>query len=119
MYMYIVHVILNEPYTFNFTDSYSLKHMQTRTMNYSIAVIYSNDMLDLRNSRHNYMFREINETEYQSLNCKKNNMIDEFIKNPGDFNFCSITNVYSLPLLEGYKYYPVLKLWVRRNHNLS
>ena len=113
-YMYIVHVILNEPYTFNFTDSYSLKHMQSRTMKYSIAVIYANEMLELRDSRHNYMFKEISEKEYQSLNCKKHIMIDEFIKNPGEFNFCSITNAYSLPLLPGYKYNTEIKVWLLR-----
>ena len=113
MYMYIVHVILNEPYTFNFTDSYSLKHMKSRTMKYSIAVIYTNELLELRDSRHNYMFKEISENDYRCLQCNKHDMIAEFNKNPCEFNFCSITNVYSLPLLSGYKYNPDLKLWLR------
>jgi hypothetical protein len=112
--MFIVHVILNEPYTFNFTDSYSLKFSRQRTMKYSIAVIYTNEMLDLRDSRFNYMFKEIQENDYNELQCKKNDMISEFIKTPGEFNFCSITNVYSLPLLSGYKYNPELKVWVLR-----
>ncbi len=114
MYMYIVHVILNEPYTFNFTDSYSLKFSGQRTMKYSIAAIYTNEMLDLRDSRFNYMFKEIQESDYRALQCKKHDMISEFNKNPGEFNFCSITNIYSLPLLTGYKYNPELKLWMLR-----
>ena len=104
MYMYIVHVILNEPYTFNFTDSYSLKFSGQRTMKYSIAAIYTNEMLDLCDSRFNYMFKEIQESDYRALQCKK----------PDEFNFCSITNIYSLPLLTGYKYNPELKLWMLR-----
>ena len=108
--MYIVHVILNEPFTFNFTDSYRLKE---RTMKYSTAVIYTNDFLDLRDSRYNYMMKEMSETDYNSLKCKKTDIISEFNKNPSDFNFCSVTNVYSLPLLSGYRYNPELKLYVK------
>ena len=56
--MYIVHVILNEPYTFNFTDKYSLKYMKSRSMKYIIAIIYTDELLILRDSRYNYLFKE-------------------------------------------------------------
>ena len=113
MYMYIVHVILNEPYTFHFTDYYSLKHMRHRTMKYSTAVIYTNEFLELRASRFNYMFKEIRETDYIALKCKKIDMIEQFNKNPDDFTFCSITNIYHLPLIPGYKYVPELKVYIK------
>jgi len=110
-YMHIVHVILNEPYTFNFTDLYSQKYMKNRTVNYIIAVIYTNELLILKDSRYNYLFKEMNENDYRKLQCKKIDLIDEFTNRPNEFTFRSITNVYSLPLDSGYKYSPELKVW--------
>jgi len=111
MYMYIVHVILNEAYTFNFTDKYSLKYMNSRSMKYNIAIIYTEELLILRNSRYNYLFKEINENDYHCLKCDKTDMITEFNKNPNKFTFRSITNLYSLPVLPGYIYDPLLKIY--------
>jgi hypothetical protein len=111
--MYIVHVILNEPYTFNFTDKYSLKYMKSRSMKYNIAIMYTDELLILRDSRYNYLFKEINENDYHCLKCNKTDMIKEFNKNSNNFTFHSITNVYSLPVLPGYVYDPLLKIHKR------
>jgi len=113
MYMYTVHVILNEPYTFNFTDKYSLKYMKSRSVKYIIAIIYTDELLILRDSRYNYLFKEINENDYRCLKYNKTDMISEFNKNPNKFTFCSITNVYSLPVLPGYVYDPLSKIHKR------
>jgi len=113
--MYIVHVILNEPYTFHFTDSYSLKYMKTRTMKYSIAIVYTDELLELKDSRYNYLFKEIGETAYNSLPYKKTDIINEFTKNPENFTFNSITNPYSLPMSPHYVYCPDIKTYVYRN----
>ena len=117
-YMYIVHVILANPYTFHFTDAYSLKYMKQRTMKYYIAILYTDEILELKDSRFNYLFKEIGEYAYYTLRCKKIDMITEFIKKPENFTCISITNPYSLPMLPNYKYSPELKAHIasHRSH---
>ena len=116
-YMYIVHVILQEPYTFHFTDAYSVKYMKQRTMKYMIAIIYTDEILEMKDSRINYLFKEIGEQEYNALPYKKTDMIGEFVKNPGNFTFISVSKPYSLPILPNYKYCPEIKAHLYRNSN--
>ena len=114
-YMYIVHIVLNEPHTFWFTDSYSLKYMKSRKMNYSIAILYVDETLELKDSRFNPMYKEIGDTEYQSLRCNKIDMRHAFTLKPDNFTCISISNPYSLPILPNYKYCPELKAHIYRN----
>ena len=114
-YMYIVHVILIEPYTFHFTDSYSLKYMKSRTLNYVIAILYVDETLELRDSQFNPMYKEIGEMEYNLMQCNKIDMRHAFMLNPDTFTCISISNPYSLPILPNYKYCPELKAHIYRN----
>jgi len=114
-YMYIVHVILNEPYTFHFTDTYSLKYMNQRTVYYSIAILYVDELLELNDSKYNPMYKEIGEIEYHALRCNKIDMRNAFMLNPSNFTCISISNPYSLPILPNYKYCPELKAHIYRN----
>jgi len=113
--MYVVHVILEEPYTFHFTDAYSVKYMKQRTMTYMFAIIYTDEILELKDSRIHYLYKEIGEQEYKALLYKKIDMIEQFIKNPGNFTFMSVSKPYSLPILPNYEYCPKTKAHVYRN----
>ena len=114
-YMYIVHVVLKEPFTFHFTDAYSLKFMKQRTMKYSVAIFYTDEILELKDSRFHYLFKEIDETEYVALQYNKIDIVSEFKTNPENFTFISITNPYSLPMLPNYTYCPDIKTYIYRN----